>query len=76
MEARFEKRFDKIDGRFDKVDDRFNQIEVRFDSLRDSFDTRMDELNARMLTTIRWTVGTIALFGTLIVILQAIAMFT
>lgn len=56
---------------FARIDDRFAQINERFDYVHERFDL----LQERMMVMIRWTVGTIALFGTLITILLAIAEF-
>lgn len=55
----------EMNERFDRVNERFDRVNERFDQLYD-----------RMLVTMRWTVGTIALFGTLITVLLAIAEFT
>jgi tetrahydromethanopterin S-methyltransferase subunit G len=54
----------EMDERFDRVNERFDRMSERFD--------RMYE---RMLVMTRWTVGTLALFGTAITILLAISQF-
>jgi predicted nuclease with TOPRIM domain len=61
MEERFESRFDKMDERFES---RFNQM-----------DERIDRMHEQMRVMMRWTVGTIALFGTIVTVLLAIAEF-
>lgn len=64
MEARFDERLGRIDDQFVQINDRFDYVHERF-----------DQMNERLVSSIRWTVGTIALFGTLITILMAIAEF-
>lgn len=49
---------------FDRMNERFDRMNERFDQMYD-----------RMLVTMQWTVGTIAVFGTLITVLLAIAAF-
>jgi tetrahydromethanopterin S-methyltransferase subunit G len=54
-----------MDERFDRVNERFDRVNGRF-----------DEMYRHISTMTRWTVGTLALFGTIITILMAIAQFT
>ena len=76
--------FDSLHQRFDslrsEMDQRFDtlrsEMEQRFDSFRSDVDHRFDNLNERfdkltehMVSSIKWTVGTIALFGTIITVL-------
>lgn len=68
MEERFEDRFNQIDQRFDEQSAQFNQ---RIDKVNE----RIDRLHEQMRVQTRWTIGTIALFGTILTILQAIAQF-
>jgi len=71
-------RFDAIDRRFEAIDRRFDVMVRRFDMMDERMDRiheRFDTLYDRMLVQTRWTVGTIALFGTLITILLAVAQF-
>lgn len=86
MEERFEQRFQQIDERFNQIDQRFDKIDDRFDKQRDQFDQRLDKqsaqfnqridrLHEQMRVQTRWTVGTIALFGTIVTVLLAIAEF-
>jgi len=44
MEARFNARFDKIDGRFDKIDGRFDKIDGRLDKI----DGRLDKIERHL----------------------------
>jgi len=88
-QEQFEVRFDQLNERFDRraeqVDERFETMERRFDSVdrrldkMDAkivrYDQRFDAMNATMMLMMRWTVGTIALFGTLITVLITIAEF-
>lgn len=69
-------RLDRIDARFEQIGDRFNQVDVRFDQMHAQFNDRFDRLHEQTRATTRWTAGTIALFGTLITVLLAIAEFT
>jgi len=86
MEDRFEQRFEQIDQRFDKIDQRFEQQSAQFDQRLDKqssqfnqrIDTvndRIDRLHEQMRIQTRWTIGTIALFGTIVTVLLAIAEF-
>lgn len=72
METRFEERFTMIENRLGMIEERFGVIENRLSGIEERF----DQINERLLSSIRWTVGTIALFGTLISILMAIAEFS
>ncbi|MBS1251631.1 MAG: hypothetical protein MAG451_00664 [Anaerolineales bacterium] len=57
-------RFERMDGRFDQINERFDRMNERFDQMYD-----------RMLVMTRWTIGVIALFGTAVTILLAVAQF-
>jgi tetrahydromethanopterin S-methyltransferase subunit G len=75
IDRRFEQvdaRFEQVDERFDKVDQRFNRMDARFDR----FDDKLDAFYDRLLVMVRWTVGSIALIGSLITILLAVSEFT
>jgi len=86
VEQRFEQvdqRFEQIDKRFDQVEQRFEQMDERIEAVHDRIDQQGNEINARidrlheaMRAQTRWTVGTIALFGTIVTVLLAIAEFT
>jgi tetrahydromethanopterin S-methyltransferase subunit G len=54
------------------VDARFDKVNERIDKINDRIDERFDQLNARIDSMIRWTVGTVALFGVLISALMTI----
>ena len=83
-------RLDRIDDRFDRMSEQFNdrfdrmneQFDARFDRMNAQFNDRFDQMNdrfdglyAQAQATTRWAVGIIALFGTLITVLLAIAQF-
>jgi len=57
------------------VDARFDKVNERIDKINDRIDERFDQLNARIDSMIRWTVGTVALFGILISALMTILKF-
>lgn len=68
MEKRFEDRFNQMDERIDEQSGQFNQ---RIDSVNE----RIDQLHEQMRVQTRWTIGTIALFGSIVTVLLAIAEF-
>jgi len=63
-----DERFQLVDERFDRMNDALNE---RFDRMNERF----DQMYERMTAMIRWTVGTLALLGTIMSILLAIAQF-
>ena len=89
MEERFEERFEQIDQRFEQVDSRFEQIdqrfeqvdsrfesmEARFDKRFEGMDAKLDRMNDRILSMTRWLIGLVALFGSLVTALLAVAQF-
>jgi len=58
----------EMNARFDQMNDQMN---IRFDRVNERFDQMYD----RIMVMTRWTVGTLALFGTMITILIAIQQF-
>jgi tetrahydromethanopterin S-methyltransferase subunit G len=64
LRSEMNERFDKMNERFDKMNERFDKINERFDIMY-----------GRMGSFVKWTVGTLALFGTLITALLAIGQF-
>ncbi|MCD6507496.1 hypothetical protein J7M22_12850 [Candidatus Poribacteria bacterium] len=58
-----------------EVNERFDGVNERIDKINDRIDERFDQLNARIDSMIRWTVGTVALFGILISALMTILKF-
>lgn len=87
---RMDERLDQIDQRIDEqrvqIDERLDrmsaQFDQRFDAMGAKFDQRLDvvheridRLHEQMRVQMRRTVGTIALFGTIVTVLLAIAEF-
>jgi hypothetical protein len=59
-----------------EMNERFDRVNERFDQMGQRFEVRLDQMSERMLVQTRWLIGSIALFGTILTILQAIAQFT
>lgn len=55
----------EMNERFDRMNERFDRVNERFDEMYD-----------RIMVMTRWTIGVIALFGTAVTILLAIAQFS
>ena len=77
-----EERFDHVEERFDHVEDRFDRMEDRFENRFEEvsqrfegIDTKLDRMNDRILSMTRWIIGLIALFGTMVTVLLAVAQF-
>ena len=68
VNQRFDAMNDSINQRFDAMNNSINQ---RFDVI----DQRFDAMNDRILSSIKWSVGTIATFGLIITILITIFKF-
>jgi tetrahydromethanopterin S-methyltransferase subunit G len=66
-------RFDRVNERFDRMNSEMNE---RFDRTNSEMNKRFDEMYRHISTMTRWTVGTLALIGTIMTILMAIAQFT
>ncbi|MBC8263078.1 MAG: hypothetical protein H8E47_03025 [Anaerolineales bacterium] len=69
-----------MDERFDRVNERFDRMNFemngRFDRMNSEMSERFDQMYRHISTMTRWTVGTLALLGTIMTILMAIAQFT
>ncbi len=63
----------EMNERFDRMSQRF---EARLERMSQHFEARLDQTSERILVQTRWLIGTIALFGTILTILMAIAQFT
>jgi tetrahydromethanopterin S-methyltransferase subunit G len=59
----------------DRITDLHRTMDERFDRMNSEMNERFDQMYERMTTMIRWTVGTLALLGTIMTILMAIAQF-
>jgi len=89
VDQRFEQvdqRFEQVEARLDQINQRIDeqsaQLNQRLDEQSTQFDQRIDSVNERidrlheaMRVQTRWTIGTIALFGTIVTVLLAIAEF-
>jgi DNA anti-recombination protein RmuC len=62
-------RFDRVNGRFDRMNERFDEMGARFDE-------RLDDMHHQMIVQTRWLIGSLALIGTVVSVLLAIAQFT
>jgi tetrahydromethanopterin S-methyltransferase subunit G len=61
--------------RFDRMNQCFDAMNERLDQMNQHFESRLDQMSERMLIQTRWLIGTIALFGTILTIMMAIAQF-
>ena len=68
MHERFDRMYQRSEERFDRM---YQHFEGRFDQVNERF----DRVNERMLVQTRWLIGSIALFGTILTIMMAIAQF-
>jgi len=62
----------EVNQRFDTMS---NNISQRFDAMNNSINQRFDAINERILSSIKWSVGTIVAFGSIITILITIFKF-
>jgi predicted nuclease with TOPRIM domain len=76
MDERFDRMNSEMNERFDRMNERFERLEARNDERFDRMNARFDEMYRHISTMTRWTVGTLALIGTIMTILMAIAQFT
>jgi len=81
-----DERFERVDDRLDRLEKRFDQLSQkldaqsselnqRFDNQNQQLNDRIDRLHEQTRVMMRWTIGTIALFGTIVTVLIAIAEF-
>ena len=75
METRFDERLEQMEAhfneRFKQVNQRFEQVDQRFEGV----EAKLDRMNDRILSMTRWLIGLIALFGSLVTALLAVAQF-
>jgi chaperonin cofactor prefoldin len=71
MNERFDRMNEQMNERFDRINERFDRMNERFDRINE----RLESFYVRMGSMLKWTVGTLALFGTLITMLIAIGQF-
>ena len=66
----------EIRGLRGEMHERFDRMYERLDQMGQHFESRLDQVSERMLVQTRWLIGSIALFGTILTIMMAIAQFT
>jgi predicted nuclease with TOPRIM domain len=59
-----------------EMNERFDRVNERFDDMGARFDGRLDDMHHQMIVQTRWLIGSLALIGTVISVLLAIAQFT
>jgi DNA anti-recombination protein RmuC len=62
-----------------EMSERFAHVEERFDRVNEHFDRmheRFDDMHHQMIVQTRWLIGSLALIGTVVSVLLAIAQFT
>ena len=69
---RFDRQASEMSARFAEVNARFDRHAAEVNTRCSEGNDRCDRLQQQMLSQTRWTVGTLALFGTLIAILVGI----
>ncbi|RKX74022.1 MAG: hypothetical protein DRP87_17770 [Spirochaetes bacterium] len=62
----------EMNERFDRMNESINE---RLDRMNESINERFDRMYERMTSLMKWTIGTLVLFGTIISILIAIGQF-
>lgn len=86
IDQRFDAMGDNIDQRFDSVNLRFDTmkgyIDQRFEAMNSSLDRKFDVIdqkfdvmNQRIVSSIKWSVGTISIFGLIITVLVTVFKF-
>jgi DNA anti-recombination protein RmuC len=59
-----------------EMHERFDRVNGRFDEMGARFDGRLDDMHHQMIVQTRWLIGSLALIGTVVSVLLAIAQFT
>jgi DNA anti-recombination protein RmuC len=76
MNAEMNERFDRMNAEMNERFDRMNaEMNERFDRMNAEMNGRFDKMNERLESMMKWTVGTIAIFGSLLAILMSIYKF-
>lgn len=77
LECRSDKedRFDELLRRFDKLKQDMEEFAAARKQYHRNIMDRMDRISDLMDTSLRWTVGTISLFGTLVLIAMTVFKF-
>jgi tetrahydromethanopterin S-methyltransferase subunit G len=61
----------EMNERFDRINERFDRMNERFDRMNERFDQMYERIGSMM----KWAIGILALFGTMITVLLAISQF-
>lgn len=67
--------FREVLSRLDIIEHDLADLKVEVRELRREMNERFDRMNERMVSMMKWTIGTLALFGSIISILLAIGQF-
>ena len=65
----------EMNGFRSEVNERFDRMNGQMNERFDRMNERFGQMNERMLSMIKWTVGTIAVFGTIISVLMTVFKF-
>ena len=65
----------EMNERFDRMNERFDQLRREMDERFDRMNERMDRMYHQMVVQTRWLIGALAVIGTVISVLLAIAQF-
>ena len=68
-------RLDHLEQGQEGLKEEVYRLRGEMNGFRAEVNERFDRINERMLSMIKWTVGTIALFGTIISVLMAVFKF-
>ena len=68
-------RFDILEDRYEGISDEVYRLRGEMNGFRTEVNQRFDAMNDRILSSIKWSVGTIATFGLIITILITIFKF-
>jgi tetrahydromethanopterin S-methyltransferase subunit G len=80
MDARFDAIHAQMNERFDamneRLDERSDRIDEKLGQMNDRIDEKLGQMNDRILSMTRWLIGLVALFGTMVTVLLAVAQYT
>ena len=75
MDERFEEQSRQFNERIDAVNERIDGVHDRLDERLGGMDAKLEQMNDRILSMTRWLIGLVALFGSLVTALLAVAQF-
>ena len=73
MDERFEEQSRQFNERIDAVNERIDGVHDRLDERLGGMDAKLEQMNDRILSMTRWLIGLVALFGSLVTALLAVA---